>query len=102
MAIIGQKALPSQSNYTVATAPSLGATVNVLFCNRTANAIQLRLAIVQSGQTLTDDMWIMYDLSIGGNQVIERCGIPLAVGDFVVARASATGVSCSVVGALGS
>ena len=102
MAIFGQFDLASATNTLVATAPAQGATVNVLLCNRTTNTIAVSVGIVPFGGSLTVVSWIEYQTPVDGNQILERGGIPLASGDMVYVNPTATGMSCSVVGALGS
>jgi len=102
MAILGQADLAANTNTLVGTIPAPGATVNVLAVNRTANPIPYSLALVPYGGTIGNSSWIEYATPLDGNQILERGGIPLSTGDMIYVKAASTGVSVTVVDALGA
>ncbi len=74
-------------NTTLYTAPSntAGAVpVTIGVANRTTKDAKIRIAIVAKGDTVSDDDWLEYDVTIRVGGVIERSDVNLAVGDFIV------------------
>jgi len=98
MPILGQSDLSAGTNNLV-VALTAAATVNILIVNRTANSVNVSVAIVPSGTGAPGNQhWIENNLSLDGYQPLERGGIPLGAGDQVFVNPSAGGLSCSVVG----
>ena len=102
MAILAQADLTANTNNLVLTLAS-PATVNVLIANRTGAKINVSIALVPSGTSApANPHWIESSFPLDGNMPLERGGIPLNTGDQVFVNPSASGVSCTVVGSLGS
>jgi len=104
MSILGQSDLPAAPTKTsVATVPTGGATVNILLCNRSGNSVNATVWLVPNGtSTPANQHLIEATTPIDPYQILERGGIPLVAGDQIFVMPSATGVSCTVVAALGS
>jgi len=104
MAILGQSDLPASPTKTsVATIGASGATVNILMTNRTDTNINVTVWLVPNGTSVpANQHQIEAATQIDPHQVLERGGIPLSSGDQVFVMPSATGISCTVVAALGS
>jgi len=83
------------TNHTFYTVPSGKQTVVSVIevCNRTTSAIRVRLAHVQSGQTLANKNYILYDYSVPARGFVEVTARAMATGDFLVAYSPATGVN---------
>lgn len=73
------------------------ASCTVRFCNRTSQAVSVRLAIA-AAVTPTAAEYIEYDASIPANGVLEDSGLVLEAARLIVAYASATGVSVNIYG----
>lgn len=96
--VLGQASPSATTNTTVYTVPSSTvATCTVNICNRSANALTVRVAIASTG-TPTDSEWIEYDTSILGNGVLERSGIVAQAGERIVVYVSSATVSVNVYG----
>ena len=89
------------TNTTLYTVPSSTfAVVSVNLCNRNSStAATVRLAI-SSSATPSADEWIEYDTSIVASGVLERTGIVVDAGKYIVAYVSSSTptVSCVVYG----
>ncbi|KRC30690.1 hypothetical protein [Acidovorax sp. Root217] len=67
-------------------------TLTLSLCNRTAAAVSVRVALAATA-TPTAGEWIEYDVYLPPSGVMERSAIVIGSGQFLVARASAAGVS---------
>jgi len=95
---LGAADLAAATNTTLYTVPaSTFSVVTVSLCNRSASAITVRIALSASG-TPTDSEYLEYDVSITAKGVLERTGIVMDAGKFLVVRASAIGVSAVAFG----
>ena len=95
---IGKANLSAATNTTVYTTPASTFTVaTVSFCNRGASTANIRLAVAAAGTPAASE-YIEYDVSLGPNGVLERTGIVAQATKVIVARSSATNVSCVVMG----
>ncbi|KRC36229.1 hypothetical protein [Acidovorax sp. Root219] len=67
-------------------------TLTLSLCNRTAVAVTVRVALAATAMPTSGD-WIEYDTYLAPAGVLERTAIVMGSGQFLVARASAAGVS---------
>ena len=92
------------TTYTnVYTVPATTFTVaNISICNRNATAVTVRLALTTTsaaGNTApADNAFLEYGVTIPANSVLERTGLVLDTGKYLVAYSSNTGVSAVVYG----
>lgn len=66
--------------------------VNVLFANRNATPVKIRIAITSGGLPAAAD-YIEYDPTVDANQPMERTGLSLSSGEKIYVRSNATNVS---------
>lgn len=71
---------------------TLTATLTLSLVNRNTWAVQARVALAAAA-TPTDAEWIEYDVYLPPSGVLERTAIVVGPGQYLVARASAAGVS---------
>lgn len=76
------------SNFCVAT---------VTLCNRNSTAVNVRIALSDSATPAAAD-YIEYDTEILANGVIERTGIVLEAGKYIVVRSDSANVSAVTYG----
>lgn len=94
---LGAASLTASTDTDVYTVPTgMVATANINFCNRTADAIRIRLA-ARTG-TLSNAHYIEYDAVVPPNGALERTGIALSAGEVITCRADADGISVRVHG----
>lgn len=75
------------TNTTLYTVPSgKKATVRVWFCNRSGTASAIRIAIRKDGGGISDEMYLRYDKSLGGNSDGITAPITLAATDILMVR----------------
>jgi len=67
-------------------------TLTLSLCNRTATAANLRVALAATAAPTAGE-WIEYDVYLPPSGVLERTAIVVGPGQYLVARASAAGVS---------
>lgn len=90
--LLGKASLAATTDTDLYTVPAgVVATANVSFCNRTAAAIRVRLA-VRSG-ALADADYLEYDAEVPPNGVLERTAIACQAGEIITVRAAAVGIS---------
>lgn len=83
---------------TLYTCPATTFTVlTASICNRSASPVTIRMAVA-SAATPTDAEYIEFDVTVAGNQVIERTGLVLDAGKLLVVRSSAAAVSAVAYG----
>lgn len=95
---LGTADLAAATNTTLYECPAdTFAVVTLSICNRGATAATIRVAI---GDTATpgDDEYIEYESSLVAKGVLERTGIVIDAGKFLVVRSSATQVSAVAYG----
>lgn len=100
--VLGQAALAATTNTTIYTVPAGKQTIvsNITICNRSATAGTYRIAIVKSGETLADKHYVVYDVSLPGNDAtFLQVGLNLAAGDFIVAYSAVATLSVTASGA---
>lgn len=89
---LGAADLAATTPTTVYNPSGVTGAVTVSVCNRNATPVTVRLAI-SAIATPTAAEYIEYDVSVPGNGVLERTGLVIGTGQFLVAYASATLVS---------
>jgi hypothetical protein len=100
MAIFNNSAdLAATTNTTLRTITTgKEASFSVSFANRTASAINIRIAHAAATTTPALAEWRAYDYSLAGNSAIEFSGLVAVASKNIVAYASATGISVNVYG----
>jgi hypothetical protein len=100
MAIFNNSAdLAATTNTTLRTITTgKEATFSVNLCNRTASAINVRLAHAAASGTPANAEWLVYDFSLPANSSLERSALLATAGKNIVAYASTTGISVNVYG----
>lgn len=96
--ILGTADLAANTNTTLYTVPvSTFSVVTVSICNRGAAAVDVRIAVSDSGTPANED-YLEFDSSVLAKGVLERTGIVLQAGKLIVCRANATDVNVVVTG----
>jgi hypothetical protein len=98
---LGQVDLAATTLTDVYTVPGSTTAVisSVVFCNRTAAAITIRLSIAVAGLADTNKQYLLYDKACPANEaVVIQIGVTLGAADVVRAYAAATGISVNVFG----
>jgi hypothetical protein len=91
--------LAATTNTTLRTITSGQTGVfSVSFANRTASAINIRLAHAAATTTPANAEWRLYDFSLAGNSALELSGLSAIAAKNIVAYASAVGVSANAYG----
>lgn len=99
--VLGQSAPSATTDTNVYTVPSAttGVISTVNIANRGAVASTFRLAVRPAGATITDAMYIAYDIPIPANDSIAlTLGITMAATDVFTVRASTADFSFSIFG----
>tara|TARA_S200002703_G_scaffold156684_1_gene162846 strand:- start:44 stop:373 length:330 start_codon:yes stop_codon:yes gene_type:complete len=99
--VLGQSDLPATTLTTVYTVPSATETVisTVVLANRTSSAMTFRLAIQPNGATISDEMYLAYDVPLAANDSTTlTLGITLDATDELSVYASAVDMSVNVFG----
>ena len=95
---LGTANLAAATNTTVYTVPSTTFTVATLsVCNRSNSAITCRVA-VSSTATPAVDEWIEFDTELLPKAVLERTGLVMDAGKYLVVYTSAANVSAVAFG----
>jgi glucose-6-phosphate dehydrogenase assembly protein OpcA len=84
--VLGQSAPAATTATTLYTVPAATSTVvsSIIVANRSATATAFRVSIRPAGAVQADQMYIYYDVPIGGNDTfIATCGISLSTTDVV-------------------
>lgn len=96
--ILGIQNLLAATNTTLYEVPAnTFSVVTVSICNRNASNITVRLAMSTSASP-ADSEFIEYDTQIGPNGVLERTGLVLDSGKFIVVRSNSATVSAVAYG----
>ena len=96
---LGGADIPATSDTSVYAVPAGTSTIaNIYICNRTSSDITYRLAHTASGSTPANTDYIVYDMTIVGNDTHEYTGIAMEAGNELVVYASAAGLSVVVNG----
>lgn len=99
--ILGAFALPSNTYTVVYSVPAgMLSTVNISFASRTANNVDLNLALEMSATNVPNVKYLLNSgFTISAREVYERKAIVLGAGQAIVARASSgVGLACVVWG----
>lgn len=84
----------ANTDTTLYTCSGSATVVNISTCNQHAStAAEVVISIVPSGQTKAAQHGIEYNTTLAGKAVLERTGITLGVGDFIVVASSTANVS---------
>ena len=92
--------LTTTSATSVYTCPlTTFSVVSVSICNRSATAVNIRIALTATGSTPANTDYLEYDSSLSANGVLERTGIVMTAGNqLVVTAGTGNVVSVIVVG----
>ena len=100
--VLGQKAVTANQEWDIYTVNGTkDAVVScIVVANRDVdNAARYRIAVRPDNATLTNDMYIAYDVSVDGNSSIAlNLGLTMNTDDRLTVRASTSNVSFSVFG----
>ena len=83
---LGQSAPGAATLTTLYTVPAATAVVisSITVCNRSATATAFRVAIRPAGAAIADQMYLYYDVPIGGNDTfIATIGVSMATTDIL-------------------
>jgi len=95
---LGAQDLAAAANTTLYTVPvDTFAVVSVSLCNRSNQACNVRMAVSNTA-TPTNAEWIEYDTELLGKGVLERTGIVMDAGKFLVVYSNAAGVTAVAFG----
>ena len=94
---LGSQDVGATTNTTVYNPSGVTGAITVSLCNRTSGAITIRLA-VSATATPGADEWLEYGISVPANGVLERTGLVVGTGQYVVVYASAVGISAVALG----
>jgi hypothetical protein len=99
--VLGQKSPAANADWDIYTVN--GTKDAVISCitvaNRDANSATYRISVRPDGATLTDDMFLAYDVEVGSNlSVALNLGLTLNQNDVLTVRSSSGLVSFSVFG----
>ena len=78
-------------------AASTFTVASISLCNRGASTIQVRIAVSTSATTPTNGEYIEYDANITAKGVLERTGIVMDTGKYLIVKSSASNVLSAVV-----
>lgn len=95
--LLGAADLAATTNTTVYTVSDSVCSFSVNFCNRNSVGTSVRLAIAASG-TPTAAEYVMYDVFVDGNGMVERTGLVAQSAKNVVVYSGSSGVSVQVYG----
>ena len=95
---LGTANITTTSNTTIYTVPaSTFSVVSVSVCNRNSTtAATIRVAVASSASPGLDE-WIEYDTSLVASGVVERTGLVLKTGEYIVVQVSSATPTVSVV-----
>jgi hypothetical protein len=95
---LGTADLAAGTNTTLYTVPvDTFAVVTVSVCNRGATAANIQLAVSNTA-TPTAAEYLEFDTSLSAKGVLERTGVVIDAGKFLVVRSSAVNVNAIVYG----
>lgn len=96
--ILGSADLAAATLTTVYQVPvDTFAVISVNICNRGASSANIRIAVAASA-TPGNAEYIEYDSQVTANGVLERTGIVVQAGKYIVVRSSAINVTAMVYG----
>jgi hypothetical protein len=95
---LGAQDLAAAANTTLYTVPvDTFAVVSVSLCNRSNQACNVRMAVSNTA-TPSNAEWIEFDTELLGKGVLERTGIVMDAGKFLVVYSNAAGVTAVAFG----
>lgn len=95
---LGKADLAAATNTTLYTCPAdTFAVITVSVCNRGVSAANIQLAVCDSA-TPANDEFLEFDTSLSAKGVLERTGVVVDAGKFVVVRSSAASVNAVAYG----
>lgn len=100
--VLGQKSPAANTSWDIYTVSGTkDAIINsITVANRDANSATYRIAVRPDGATLTDDMYIAYDVQINSNATASlNIGITINQNDVITVQSSSGLVSFNVFGA---
>jgi len=77
---------------------TVGTTLTVSICNRSNVDARIRIALSTSATSPTSDEYLEYDAVISAKGVLERTGIVVGTGEYVVVQSNVDGVSAMAYG----
>lgn len=99
--VLGQKSPTANQEWDIYTVSGTkDAVVScIVVANRDANSATYRIAVRPDNATLTDDMYIAYDVQVGSNMSVAlNLGLTMNTDDRLTVRSSSGLVSFSVFG----
>lgn len=99
--ILGQSSPLSGSLTTLYTTPSATTTVvsSAVICNQNSNASSFRLAVQNSGSSISPEHYLFYDTPIFGNETqVYNIGLTLAATDVISCYATTSSISFNIFG----
>jgi hypothetical protein len=94
----GTSAPGAGSDTTLYTVSGSSCVVNISACNTGASADTIQIYIVPTGATKATTHAIEKDVSLAAAAVVERTGIVMGVGDFIVVNSANATTSFNVWG----
>lgn len=88
---------PNTDTQLYAVPSAKTASVTVCMTNRTGATVKVRLALTSVTSVANTD-YVAFDVSIPANETYERSGLVVTTGQYIYARANATGISAVVFG----
>ena len=89
----------ANTDTTLYTCSGSATVVNISACNTHAsNSADIEIYVVANGQSKADKYAIEKDTSLAAKGVVERTGIALGIGDFIVVNSSTADTSFNVWG----
>jgi hypothetical protein len=77
---------------------SIGTTLTVSICNRSNVDAQIRIALSTSATSPSSDEYLEYDAIVSAKGILERTGIVVGTGEYLVVQSSVDGVSAVTYG----
>jgi glucose-6-phosphate dehydrogenase assembly protein OpcA len=99
--ILGQSAPAATTNVDVYTVPANTQAVvsTIVVANRTTSIATYRIALRKSGETLSNQHYIAYDITVGAaDSTTLTLGITLSAGDVVTVYGSTANLSFNLLG----
>jgi hypothetical protein len=87
----------SDTNVYGPVAADTFAVATISLCNRGASTIQVRIAVSTSATTPGNGEYIEFDANVTAKGVLERTGIVMDTGKYLLVKASASNVLSAVV-----
>lgn len=98
---LGQVAPSATTNQNLYTVPALTSAVTstLSVCNRSSISTTFRVAVRPAGAALSNEHYVMYDITINGNDsLFFTLGLTLATTDVITVSAGSTNLSFNLYG----